>query len=420
MSRKKGYPRKPPRRKGIGGTVVLWLIMLAVVGGAVAQFVGPYAGWFEPAVERVRYIVFGDEKPDVVKDIEDDDDDVAIAANDTKPPVADPNEDPAPTDTSPTPAAKTNPTQPQTTPKDTGGGPLANIAKDLTRPEPAPKPQPAPPEKVDYRKLFDQYMAEELAKLKKPKPGRVYTVPTTKYDIMIGKAPTYKGVLMVIGNDRVVMRRNDNGQSVTITPDMISPKMQAILFPRIVARRRAVARLDKIMGPKEPQTVAKTDPEKNTGGGPDTVTQTPPKDLLPKPPETDNGNGSKKNYGYLKEYDPTKAKTPRHLGGAVKEYGQWIEMQQRRVGGRIATELYAKQHGSQVVLYMVVHPTFAHQKHDLREVTTEMMWNMWSRKCRESGRVSSLQRAHLVLLDRNRRVIGGSKVKRASDIWVKR
>jgi hypothetical protein len=101
-------------------------------------------------------------------------------------------------------------------------------------------------------------------------------------------------------------------------------------------------------------------------------------------------------------------------------YGQWIEMQQRRVGARLCKQLYAKDQGGNIVMYMVMHPDFIRQKYEVRETCSEMFWSMWSRRCRESGKTRTLQSAHIVLLDSNRRIIGGSRVKKASDVWVKR
>ena len=126
------------------------------------------------------------------------------------------------------------------------------------------------------------------------------------------------------------------------------------------------------------------------------------------------------NNGKLTTYDPTRAKTPRKYGKSLTQYAQWVEMQGRRVGGTIATELYVKPYGRQVVLYMVMHDNFTRQSYDVRELTTEMLWRMWSRRLREDGKVWSLQDAHLVLVDKHNSIIGGSSVKSASELWVKR
>ena len=47
-----------PSRKGVdSGTVLLWFVMFAVVGGAVAEFAGPFKGWVGPASEQARELI---------------------------------------------------------------------------------------------------------------------------------------------------------------------------------------------------------------------------------------------------------------------------------------------------------------------------------------------------------------------------
>ena len=104
-----------------------------------------------------------------------------------------------------------------------------------------------PQEEQDYNKLYEQFMQEELAKLPKPKTGKIYTVPTTVIDPVTREAaPTYRGMLMVVGNDRIILKTDDKGD-VTITPDMLDQKCLMQLFPKQYARSVVVARLDKVL-----------------------------------------------------------------------------------------------------------------------------------------------------------------------------
>ncbi len=408
---RKGYSKRRPRKKGVAGTVILWLIMLAVVAGVVLQFAGPYVGWFEKAV-----VIAQKQFESTPSDVDDDPDEE---------PAPEDQDDPTPTED---PVSKSDDGDTGGTGEDppTEKNPLAALSNGLTGKKPTTKPTEkkpdTKPEKIDYKKLYEKFLKEETAKLKKPRTGKVYTIPTTQYDIKIGKAPTYKGILMVISNDRAILRRLDNNASVTITPDILSDKWVARIFPRIIARRHAVERLDKAMGD---QTVASTTPKKKP-----TNTNTRPDDTVTavKPPTnggTKHTNGSTTAYRLgarkrLTKYDPTQAKTPKYLGHDVKMYGQWIEMQQRRAGGTLVRQIYAKDQGGNIVMYMVMHPNFTRQDFGVRETSTEMFWSMWSRRCRESGKTRTLQSAHIVLLDSNRRIIGGSRVRKASDVWVKR
>jgi hypothetical protein len=117
------------------------------------------------------------------------------------------------------------------------------------------------------------------------------------------------------------------------------------------------------------------------------------------------------------KYDPTPAPTPERLTGVVKEFGGWMTYQHRRVGGKIADKVYAKQQGLASVMYLVVNPLFLKQSYDLRFQLAEGLQKFWAFRCEGAG-ICGVPDAHLVLLDPNGRMIGGSTPDDSSDVWV--
>ena len=97
-------------------------------------------------------------------------------------------------------------------------------------------------------------------------------------------------------------------------------------------------------------------------------------------------------------------------------------MQHRRVGGRIAEKIFAKEHGDDIVLYVISSRLFRRQDYDLRFTVAEAMWKLWSVKCLGHNVVVNPKKCHMVLIDKTKKnkIIGGSTVEDGSNIWIKR
>ncbi|MCK5806354.1 MAG: hypothetical protein KAI66_26215, partial [Lentisphaeria bacterium] len=102
---------------------------------------------------------------------------------------------------------------------------------------------------------------------------------------------------------------------------------------------------------------------------------------------------------------------------ALQAFGKWLEMQHRRVGGRIATRISARRQKGNAVLYLVMDPAFLEQDYDLRHRMAVGIQQIWAFRCQGMG-LADLSSAHLVMVGTKERIVGGSRPDDASDIWV--
>jgi hypothetical protein len=111
------------------------------------------------------------------------------------------------------------------------------------------------------------------------------------------------------------------------------------------------------------------------------------------------------------------APTPEGIRPALAAFGEWLKVQHRRVGGRIATRIYAKDSKGNAVLYLVMDPSFLAQDYDVRHRTAVGIQQFWAFRCQGMG-VSDLSAAHLVMVNVQGRIVGGSRPEDPADIWV--
>ena len=116
-------------------------------------------------------------------------------------------------------------------------------------------------------------------------------------------------------------------------------------------------------------------------------------------------------------YDVRPAPTPEEIKPALRAFAEWLKTQHRRVGGRIGTRLYAKEQSGNVVLYLVMDPTFLAQDYDLRHRMAVGIQQFWAFRCQGTG-VADLSSAHLVLVSPKGRIVGGSRPDDPADVWV--
>ena len=117
------------------------------------------------------------------------------------------------------------------------------------------------------------------------------------------------------------------------------------------------------------------------------------------------------------KYDVRRAPTPAGIKPVLRAFAEWLKTQHRRVGGRIGIRLYAKEQSGNVVLYLVMDPTFLAQDYDLRHRMAVGIQQFWAFRCQGMG-VADLNSAHLVLVSPEGRVVGGSRPDDPADVWV--
>lgn len=119
-------------------------------------------------------------------------------------------------------------------------------------------------------------------------------------------------------------------------------------------------------------------------------------------------------------YAPPPESTPEEMRPVVQAFSEWLEMQHRRVGGKIADRVSADRQGRRAVLYLTVNPAFLGQARDLRMQIAEGVWRYWAERATAAGLARRLGAAHVVFLNPESKIIGGSKPSSASTIWMQR
>ncbi|OGV79452.1 MAG: hypothetical protein A3K19_26685 [Lentisphaerae bacterium RIFOXYB12_FULL_65_16] len=255
---------------------------------------------------------------------------------------------------------------------------------------------PKEPEKTPLEKEFEELYEMFLAKLPKPKIGE-------KYRLYLRDRTTVDGRLAAVSPGKVEMMLEYGTMAYAV--NQITRKTVSQLFPERAAKWMALKELRRRHQPQtQPVEHAVAKPgTRPAGSGPP---QSPPEEdeLTYDPTEP------------LK-YDPTPAPTPERLAAVVKEFGGWMTYQHRRVGGKIADKVYAKQQGSACVLYLVLNPLFSKQDYELRFQLAEGLQKFWAFRCEGAG-VCGVPSAHMVLLDASGRIVGGSTTEDSSDVWV--
>ena len=367
------------RKAGGAGTLGLWLIMILVVLAMASNFTGPFKGWLT-RMEKTEEVK-ADPAPAKGKDSApantDTPSDTDSANTETKPDVKASVERPE------TKVVSTS--EPKKTAEETKAE--AQAAKET--------------EEDRLKSRFDKLVAEELQGLSRPKPGAKVTVNHNGRYV--------SGEIVVITKIRAILR-TASGDSTVIKPSEVDDQGLRTLFPEAYAEKQATKILDaeaaeiarkKAMAEemaKLNQTQSST-----TTGTKTTTTTTTRKPYSRRPP--------------LK-YDPTYAKTPKKYHKPLIIFKGWLDVQAKRAGAPLASKIYAKDHDGRAVCYMVMRPFFTRQKKDVRETTAEMFWRQWSKNCKDVNRLHTSQ-SHVVLLDANNNIIGGSKTTGSSKIWVK-
>lgn len=243
-------------------------------------------------------------------------------------------------------------------------------------------------EKTESEKLFDELLAKYNKKYKPPVVGK-------KYFVYLTNGAKMAGVLEEFADGKIVLKQKYG--KVMYPVQNVNKKSYKTFFPKQVAKEMALKEFNEIMKEK---VKAREAAEQAEVASADTTSDY-------------------KCVKYEKfTYDTSVTKTTGLLKQILHDFTIWVQAQQRRMGGKITTHVYAKKQAGHVVLYMKVTDMFEREDYDWRFVITEGMWRLWSMKCFDNNQVSSPTRAHIVLIDKNGKIVGGSSEKDGSAVWV--
>lgn len=98
-------------------------------------------------------------------------------------------------------------------------------------------------------------------------------------------------------------------------------------------------------------------------------------------------------------------KTPQHLLSPVTKTANWLEMQQRRIGGKLATRISAVQEERKVILSLQVTELFTDQDRATKQRFAETLQQFWATTCAHSGRIPRNSDAHVLITDSEQNVV---------------
>lgn len=359
------------------------LAVLCVSGFAVAvvcEYVGPTQGW----LERLT----GQTTPPVTPPTE------VAASKAQTPPRPPPQAVAPPSETSPAPVT---PPTPEKRPVD-----------PPAKPEVATHDE-AEPTKTELELEYERLVAGYLKKLPAPEIGK-------KYKIKLRNRQTAEGKLIDISPGKITIQLRYG--ELTYALHQVHPKSIAKLFPERAAHFMAMRDIRKRRQEEAKATQEQEEAEQAVVSLPaqpktaDRQVVTPPLPAQPRRPLPTRTGAPK--------YDTTPAKTPEHLKETIQAFGQWLKFQHQRVGGKIADKIHVKQQGGNVVLYLNANELFLQQDYGTRFQLTEGLYKFWAFRCEAHRVVRELRDAHVVLMDGNGRIIGGSTPRNSADIWVEK
>ena len=260
--------------------------------------------------------------------------------------------------------------------------PPENVPADQSIPQPEP-PRTDPLEQR-YRELVETFLDDR---------HRPETGSSTTLHLVDGGTVT--GSLQDIKPGRIVLKLDYGVMTYPI--HRVHPKDLDRLFPERKAARKAMAALQRELKHARKDTAAPA----------------------PRAPATEKTREPTPQHNRELRYDPRRAATPDVLRPPLKAFAAWLEMQHRRVGGKIADGLFAKSHGQAVVLYVRLNRGFFEQDYDTRFATAEATQRIWAIRCAAAGVVNRLTDAHVVLLAPDGSITGGSTPEDAAAVWIR-
>ncbi|MDX9978962.1 MAG: hypothetical protein RBU25_02835 [Lentisphaeria bacterium] len=353
-------PRPPRQSHHSPFLFALGLLLVLVTLAVILEFDGPCKGWFGRLRGRLQPVPAAPAQP---------------AA--TQPPPA------VPAPTPPAPSAATVP--------------------------PSPEPEaeePAPPARSELEERYEAIYRRILAELPQPKVG-------DPCQLTLLQGEQVQGTIAKLEAGRITLRMEYG--TMTYPVHVIEPRDTLRLFPTIAARYRALAELRQQDQPPSPALPAPVTAIFLAAPPASATTPTAATTPLPAPPVAPPPPTESRTQVF--RYDPTPGPTPEELKPTLAAFGDWLKSQHRRVGGRIADRIFARQQAGRAVLYLQLDPLFLSQDYSIRFQTAEGIQIFWGLRCESSG-VARADRAHVVLLDQAGKIVGGSRLEDPAVIWL--
>lgn len=277
------------------------------------------------------------------------------------------------------------------------------------------------PSKSRLQRIYERLCDIHRERLETPVVGKRYSVKCANGDTMSG--------VLVEKNRGMITLRVRRGR-ISLPIQSVSERQRSTFFPDRVAQIRALRDLKRTAsGLKEIASTRGTqhpDEDNNKDSIKETSADTG-KTAAGKPEKNEDKIGIKSSVGGQQntrrsvDFDTDPAKTPDRIKPVLQKFAGWLENQARRAGGAIGKRAYAKKHRSQaVVLYLVMAPSFQKQDYGLRFQYAEGIWKFWGFRCYQAGLVPHPRRAYVVMLDKDGRIIGGSREEQSNDVWVEK
>ncbi len=104
-------------------------------------------------------------------------------------------------------------------------------------------------------------------------------------------------------------------------------------------------------------------------------------------------------------YDTTTTPTPAELKPNLVHIVQWVR--RRYPKPKLLSRLGARQQQGRCVVYLQMTDEFQHKSLDFRKDFARTIFGMWARQCVRRNKLYSKRYAHVVLVDKNRKIVGG-------------
>ena len=260
--------------------------------------------------------------------------------------------------------------------------------KPVDEPPPETDPNESPPIS-ELELLYNDEYTKALATMTPPTLGE-------QYSIKLRNKMTVEGRLVKVATGRIKLQVKHGTMFIPV--DNVHPTEYSRLFPEQAAKLMAVKVVNEIL--KQRAAIASV-PDDEPDGATEPIRRPPPATARAK-------------------YDPSRAATPEHLKDTRDMYGQWLEFQKRRVGVQFVDQIYAKEAGRNVELYMVMNEDYTVQDYDVRFSLADGLWKSWSFRCQGAGLIRSMSNAHLILIDDKLKIVGGSSIHDGADVWVEK
>ena len=170
---------------------------------------------------------------------------------------------------------------------------------------------------------------------------------------------------------------------------------------------------DETAGDKPKETKADDLKFKNTGSTKKTNVNFGPDSKQKKTEFFDIEIGPQSNRLTAYDINDKRGKSPKSLKTEVTGFANWINFQQKRMGGTLVEQMWARPYDDAKVMYMVMSSQYSAQSRDFKKRVVEMLHRQWIE------RIQSRSQAHVVIINKQNQIVGGSKVSNGSSIWVK-